>query len=172
MFKHTAECNVRKGTGWECNCEGLVLNTKSKPAKGFHAIPFEQVIIPAKQTFDMIARPQVPVIGPYYLGVRTDNDDLVYVERLQFANVTPISGRGGKEAIPHYFFEKEIGKEWPDGLIPIDGPFLYHANTVYLAVRNPLPVAVTVNACVWATQEMNPAAYEGVPPFGHTPEML
>jgi hypothetical protein len=141
---------------------------KMNKANGLHAIPFEQVVIPAGLTFDMIARPQVPVHGPYYLGIRTDANQVIYVERLQFANITPISGRGGKEAIPHYFFIKEIGKKWPDGLVPIDGPTLSHANTVYLAVRNHLPYSVTVNACVWATQDMKHSdvdASSHPPPF-------
>lgn len=157
---HKTECDLLTNEGYDCTCGRLVLNTN--PLSGLHAIPFMQVIIPPGQTLDMIARPQVPVVGPYYLGISTEDDNLVYVERLQFANITPISGRGGKEAIPHVFFERQLGQEWPDGLIPIDGPFLYHANTVYLAVRNPWPTTVTVNACVWAKQEMNP---KYPPPF-------
>jgi hypothetical protein len=93
----------------------MTKKTPETTEDGFHLIPFVQAIISPGQTVDMMARPQIPVRGPYYLGIRTEYCEYVYVEKLQFANVTPCSGVGKKEAVPSFFFIKDIKKEWPQG---------------------------------------------------------
>lgn len=134
------------------------------------AIQFDPVLINPEQTLDMVARPCVNVIGPYYLGIRaesglTSRHGLVFIQRLQFANITPMVGYTDTrlKGVPQYFFVEDVGKKWPLGLMPIAGPRLCIANTVLLTIHNYTHRTQTVNAIVWATQDLETPEFQWPP---------
>lgn len=121
-------------------------------SEGFFAVTFEPFNLQPGKKIILVTKPEISLQAPYYLGIHVHPEDLVFVQRLQFANCTPLGGRGSYR-VNSVLFCKEIGKshEWPKGLMPIDGPNLSPRNTIMLEVINPHEQQIEVCAIVWGT---------------------
>ena len=124
----------------------LVISTAREISKGLVPVASKPVVVAAGATVEVELWSEMPVHGPYRIGIQSSAHLRVFDIRI--GNVLLNLGVGGEIAQEHLEWQDS---EWPLGLVPLNGPPWRPGTRLSLRLRSSSCFTDEVKLTVWAS---------------------